>query len=129
MVVGTVKMTVVALIWKPLWVPLANLWPQKCPRSCELRVAPVANWHNRQPGIIHQLMRQPPKALPMGLGLCKIWRRGQQCTLSNGTLGYGQQTDCKPVSRSLCSLWQINHKRRHLYRRAESDIVTEGTER
>ena len=28
--------------------------------SCELRVAPVANWHNRQPGIIHQLMRQPP---------------------------------------------------------------------
>ena len=24
----------------------------RAPRSCELRVAPVANWHNRQPGII-----------------------------------------------------------------------------
>ena len=54
---------------KSLRVPLAILWPQKGPRSCELREAPVANWHNRQPGIIHQLMRRPPKALPMGLGL------------------------------------------------------------
>ena len=45
------------------------------PWSCELRVAPVANWHNRQPGIIHQLMRQPPNARPMGLGICTIWRQ------------------------------------------------------
>jgi len=36
-------------------------------------VAPVVNWHSRQPEIIHQLMRQPPKVLPMGSGLCTIW--------------------------------------------------------
>ena len=52
--------------------PVASEGCPPPPRSCELRVAPVANWHNRQPRIIHQLMRQPSNALPMGLGLCAI---------------------------------------------------------
>ena len=52
-------------------------------RSPELRVAPVANWHNRQPGIIHQLMRQSPNAIPIGMSLLTIWWQGLQYTISN----------------------------------------------
>ena len=64
------------------------------PPGSASQVAPVVKWHNRQPpGITHQLMRQPPNALPMGLNLCTIRRRGLQCTLSNGTLRYSQGTD------------------------------------
>ena len=132
-VVGTVKMTVVAVNWNPLKAPLAILWPQNPPPppplSCELRVAPFANLHNRQPGIIHQLMRQPPKALPMGLCLCTIWRRACSAPFPTVPSGNSREQTGKSVSSRPCSWWQTNHKRRHLYPRAESDIITEGTKR
>ena len=69
---GSVKMIQAAFVSEPMKGPKATLWPQKLPRNCELGVAPFTNWLSRQPEIIHQLMRQPPKALPMGSGLCTI---------------------------------------------------------
>ena len=77
--IGSVKVIEATVVSEPMKVPIAILWPQKGPQNCELGVAPVANWHSRQPKIIHQLMRQPPKVLQMGSDLCTIW--GQECSL------------------------------------------------
>ena len=55
------------LLVENAFVPVASEAPP--PQSCELGVAPVANWHSRQPGIMHQLMRQPPTSLAVDSGL------------------------------------------------------------
>ena len=57
--IGSVKVIEAAVDSEPMKVAIAILWPQKAPFwSCELGVAPVAKWHNRQLEILHQLMGQ-----------------------------------------------------------------------
>ena len=98
--IGSVNVIVAAFVSEAMKVPVAILWPQKGPRKWKLGVAPVANWHSRQSEIIHQLMRQPPKALPMGSGLCTIWR--QACRSPFPTVPSGIAKDQISPTASHC---------------------------
>ena len=72
--IGLARVIDAAGVSEPMNVPI-SCGLRRASWNCELGVAPVVNWHSRQPEIIHQLMRQPPKVLPMGSGLCTIWRQ------------------------------------------------------
>ena len=99
--IGSVKLIEAAFVSEPMKVPIAILWPQKGPPlNCELGVAPVTNWHSRQSEIIHQLMRLPPKALPIGSGLCTIWR--QACSPPYPTVSSGIARDQVSPTASYC---------------------------
>ena len=68
-----------------------------------------ANWHSRQPEIVHQLMRQPPKALPMGSGLCTIWR--QACSPPFPTVPSGIARD--QISPIALTIVVLRTRRKH----------------
>jgi len=129
MMIGSAWVIAAAIDIEPMKVPIAILYRLKGSWNWELGVAPVANWHSRQPEIMYQLMRQPPKALPMGSGLFTIWRETCSPPFQRNRR-YSQRSgkhNSLPQQRITVSL--PTKKTRNFYTSAERDKVTKGTNR
>ena len=108
---GPVKVIEAAIDSGPMKDPIAILWPQKGPRSCELGVAPVSNWHSRQPEIVHQLISHLPKALPIGSSLCTTWRQAYSPSFPRVPLGIARDLTSTRASHSNLSQWAYQPER------------------